>query len=128
MSERNGDLGQGTLEIYKVKLQKWVPACVNNWVQTSSPAQVCMLLGYNSVNASKVTIRDTNLTINPSGKDLTAIWRMMQSKRSNLIKEFASCSNDNHPVVDLTCSNYGKLSLISITKVEMIEMIIYLYI
>lgn len=87
-------------------MKKWVPACVKNWDPATSPASVCSMLGYNSVNSSKLTIRDTNLTLAPLTDD-SAIWRMYQRKRSNLIKEFARCPNENHPVVDLTCSNYG---------------------
>lgn len=107
LSERNGDLGKGTLEIYKVKMQKWVPACVNHWNPSTSPTMVCSMLGYNSVNSSKLTMRDSDITIYPQNKDTTAIWRMMQKKRTNLVKEFGSCPSEHHPVVDLTCSNYG---------------------
>lgn len=112
LSERNGDLGKGILEIYKVNLKKWVPACVSNWNQNSSPTMVCSLLGYNSVNSSRITMRNTNQTLTPSSannKDPNNIARMYQRKKTNLIKEFGSCSsNENHPVIDLTCSNYGK--------------------
>lgn len=111
LSERNGDLGKGILEIYKVSLKKWVPACVSNWNPNSSPTMVCSLLGYNSVNSSRITMRNTNQTLTPSpasSKDANNIARMYQRKRTNLIKEFGSCSsNENHPVIDLTCSNYG---------------------
>lgn len=112
LSEQNGDLGKGILEIYKVNLKKWVPACVSNWNQNSSPTMVCSLLGYSSVNSSRITNHLTNQTIIPpptTGKDTSNIARMYQRKRTNLIKEFGSCSaNENHPVIDLTCSNYGK--------------------
>lgn len=109
LSERNGDLGKGILEIYKVTLKKWVPACVSNWNTATSPTMVCSLLGYNSVNSSRITMRNTNQTLTPSTKDSNSIWRMYQRKKTNLIREFGSCSaNENHPVIDLTCSNYGK--------------------
>lgn len=112
LSERNGDLGKGILEIYKVSLKKWVPACVTNWNQNSSPTMVCSLLGYNSVNSSRVTTRHTNKTLTPSqqsSKDPNVIARMYQRRQTNLIREFGSCSaSENHPVIDLTCSNYGK--------------------
>lgn len=111
LSERNGDLGKGVLEIFKVKIKKWVPACVNNWDSSTSPAHVCSMLGYSSVNSSKVTHRNTDLAVSPPTKDTPAIWRMIQRKRSNLIKEFANCPNEHHPVVDLTCSNYGKYTI-----------------
>lgn len=114
LSERNGDLGKGILEIYKVSLKKWVPACVSNWNQNSSPTMVCSMLGYNSVNSSRITMRNTNQTLTPSStntKDPNNIARMYQRKKTNLIKEFGSCSsNENHPVIDLTCSNYGNYS------------------
>lgn len=118
LSERNGDLGKGILEIYKVSLKKWVPACVANWHQTTSPTMVCSLLGYNSVNSSRVATRNTNQTLTPSSsntKDPNNIARMYQRKKTNLIKEFGSCtSNENHPVLDLTCTNYGEWDFISL--------------
>lgn len=98
-----------------MNLKKWVPACVSNWNQNSSPTMVCSLLGYNSVNSSRITMRNTNQTLTPSSansKDPNNIARMYQRKKTNLIKEFGSCSsNENHPVIDLTCSNYGNYSL-----------------
>lgn len=101
------------MEIYRVSLKKWVPACVTHWNPATSPTMVCSLLGYNSVNSSRITMRATNQTLTPSVtnfKDSNGIWRMYQRKKNNLIKEFASCStNENHPVIDLTCSNYGML-------------------
>lgn len=125
LNERNGDLGKGILEIYKVQMKKWVPACVQHWNPSTSPASVCSMLGYSSVNSSKLTMRDTNLTLSPSAtsKDETAIWRMYQRKRSNLIKEFASCPNDNHPVVDLTCSNYGTFSIFELSSKLWFELV-----
>lgn len=111
LSERNGDLGKGILEIYKVSLKKWVPACVSNWNPNLSPTTVCSLLGYNSVNSTRITMRHTNQTLTPptSAKDTNTIARMYQRKKTNLIKEFGSCnSNENHPVIDLTCSHYGE--------------------
>lgn len=116
LSERNGDLGKGILEIYKVNLKKWVPACVTNWNQNSSPTMVCSLLGYNSVNSSRVTTRHTNQTLTPSSnaKDPNGIARMYQRRQTNLIKEFGSCSsNENHPVIDITCTNYGIYSFLT---------------
>lgn len=112
LSEQNGDLGKGFLEVYRVKLKKWVPACVANWDPQTSPASVCSLLGYTSVNSSRLAMRDSNLTLLPSSRDSTALWHMYQQKRSNIIKEFSNCPAHNYPVVDLTCSNYGKLNKI----------------
>lgn len=52
LSERNGDLGRGTLEIYKADLKVWKPACIGHWDSSTSPSAVCSLLGgYSSVNS-----------------------------------------------------------------------------
>ena len=42
---------------------------------------------------------------------------MYQRKKTNLIKEFGSCtSNENHAVLDLTCTNYGECVYWSMAK------------
>lgn len=46
LSEKNGDEGRGQLEIFRPELQKWIPACVTHWDQSSSPNAICALLGY----------------------------------------------------------------------------------
>lgn len=107
LSERYGDIGKGTLEVYKPDAKLWVPACVNQWEQSTSPAEVCTMLGYSSVNSSRVTMRKSKSIVSPD-KDTPAMWRMSQKKHRNLLKEFNSCPvNENYQVVDLTCSNYG---------------------
>lgn len=105
LSERNGDLGKGILEIYKVNQKKWVPACVDRWSPATSPTMVCSLLGYNSVNSSRLTMPNTNQTLPPP---INSVSRMYQRKKNNLIKEFGNCKDKSHAIVDLTCSNYGK--------------------
>lgn len=110
LSERYGDIGKGTLEVYKPDAKLWVPACVNQWEQSTSPAEVCTMLGYSSVNSSRVTMRKSKIIVSPD-KDTPAMWRMSQKKHRNLLKEFNSCPvNENYQVVDLTCSNYGNFT------------------
>lgn len=107
LSERNGDLGRGRLEIYKTDKKQWTPACVSNWDAATSPSTVCSMLGYSSVNSSKLTMRGTNITVQPNSKDTQGMWRMYKSKGTNLIKEFSTCSEkEKYPIVDLTCSNF----------------------
>ncbi|XP_050092170.1 uncharacterized protein LOC126575496 [Anopheles aquasalis] len=105
LSERNGDLGRGTLEVYKADLKQWAPACVKNWDPATSPTMICSLLGYSSVNSSRTAMRGSNRTL-VSTKDASSLWRMAQ-KEWNLIKEFNSCDiNSRYPVAELTCSNF----------------------
>ncbi|XP_055607996.1 uncharacterized protein LOC129755498 [Uranotaenia lowii] len=111
LSERNGDLGRGTLEVYKAELKQWAPACVRNWDPAASPAKICSMLGYSSVNSSRTTMRGSNRTLIGT-KDASSMWRMYQKKHSNMIKEFNSCDiNARYPVAELTCSNFecGKI-------------------
>lgn len=69
------------------------------------------MLGYSSVNSSLLTMRGSNVSIEPPTKDTPAMWRMYQKKQSNLMKEFSSCPiNGNYSVVHLTCSNFGKIN------------------
>ncbi|XP_062543305.1 uncharacterized protein LOC134210895 [Armigeres subalbatus] len=107
LSERNGDLGRGTLEVYKANLKQWAPACVKNWDPATSPTLICSMLGYSSVNSSRTTMRGSNRTLIGT-KDASSMWRMYQKKSTNMLKEFNSCDvNSRYPVAELTCSNFA---------------------
>lgn len=111
LSERNGDLGKGTLEVYRADIKLWAPACVTNWDSAASPTAVCSMLGYSSVNSSRLKMRGSNITMNPSTKNSRAMMRMNNEKNSNLMKEFAKCGgNGEYPVAELTCTNFRKQS------------------
>ncbi|XP_055528034.1 uncharacterized protein LOC129720570 isoform X2 [Wyeomyia smithii] len=106
LSERNGDLGRGTLEVFKGDKNQWAPACVKNWDPATSPTTICSMLGYSSVNSSRTTMRGSNRTV-VGIKDASSMWRMYQKKHGNMIKEFNSCDiNSRYPVAELTCSNF----------------------
>ncbi|XP_059616149.1 uncharacterized protein LOC132261342 [Phlebotomus argentipes] len=111
LSERNGDLGRGTLEVYRANVKKWAPACISNWDPSTSPTTVCSMLGYSSVNSSRLKMIGTNITMVTPTKDTPAMWRMYQKRQTNLMKEFTNCPSSMYPVVELTCSNFecGKI-------------------
>uniref|UniRef100_A0A1B0C9Z5 Putative trypsin-like serine protease n=1 Tax=Lutzomyia longipalpis TaxID=7200 RepID=A0A1B0C9Z5_LUTLO len=106
LSERNGDLGRGTLEVYRANVKKWAPACISNWDPSTSPTTVCSILGYSSVNSSRLKMIGTNITMVTPTKDTPAMWRMYQKRQTNLMKEFTNCPTSMYPVVELTCSNF----------------------
>lgn len=111
LSDRSGDVGKGTLEVFKPQLKEWVPACIGDWDPSTSPMEVCTMLGYSSVNSSQLSMRHSHALVS-SQNDPQAMWRMYQKHR-NLIKEFNSCpASANYKVVNLTCSNYGELFII----------------
>jgi len=45
LSQRNGDVGEGRLEVYHAEMGKFMPACVSHW-ESTSPQEVCAMLGY----------------------------------------------------------------------------------
>ncbi|KAG5677344.1 hypothetical protein PVAND_007109 [Polypedilum vanderplanki] len=106
LSSTNGDLGRGTLEVYKASRKRWEPACIRTWDAQNSPSKVCTMLGYSSVNSSRLLRRGTNTTMNVN-QDTQVYMRMAQRKTSTLLREYTSCNdNSTQVVVELTCSNF----------------------
>lgn len=107
LSERNGDLGKGTLEVYKADKHIWMPACIKNWGMTT-PTEICSMLGYSSVNSSKMLNTTNNTILPPHNRDTSRNQRQNQNKKTNWLKEFTSCNEkQTATVVELTCANYG---------------------
>ncbi|XP_055917784.1 uncharacterized protein LOC129950036 isoform X2 [Eupeodes corollae] len=107
LSERNGDLGKGVLEVFRFSSHKWTPACVKNWDRSVSPTAVCSMLGYSSVNATSVVTQKTHRPLLTSVNVSTDIWKMYSKKRSNLMQEFSSCTpEEDFPIAELTCTNF----------------------
>ncbi|XP_055853565.1 uncharacterized protein LOC129917171 isoform X2 [Episyrphus balteatus] len=107
LSERNGDLGKGVLEVFRFSSHKWTPACVKNWDRSVSPTAVCSMLGYNSVNATSVVTQKTHRPLLTSVNVSTDIWKMYSKKRANLMQEFSSCTpEEDFPIAELTCANF----------------------
>lgn len=46
LSESNGDVARGQLQLFKPQEQKWQPACISHWDVNTSPGVVCGMLGY----------------------------------------------------------------------------------
>ena len=45
LSQRNGDVGEGRLEVYHAEMGKFMPACIPYW-DSSSAKTICSMLGY----------------------------------------------------------------------------------
>lgn len=45
LSESNGDIGRGRLQVYNSENSTFIPACISHWESTSAQA-ICNLLGY----------------------------------------------------------------------------------
>ncbi|EDW79846.1 uncharacterized protein Dwil_GK18003 [Drosophila willistoni] len=107
LSERNGDVGSGVLEVFRYGMRQWMPACVKNWDRAVSPSAVCSILGYSAVNATSVVTQHTHRSLLASVNVSTDIWKMYAKRRSTLMQEFANCKqSEDYPIAELTCSNY----------------------
>ncbi|KMY92016.1 uncharacterized protein LOC6733393 [Drosophila simulans] len=107
LSERNGDVGTGVLEVYRIGQRQWMPACVKNWDRAVSPSAVCSILGYSAVNATSVLTQLTHRPLLATVNVSTDIWKMYAKRKSTLMQEFANCKKtEDYPMADLTCSNY----------------------
>ncbi|XP_046620350.1 atrial natriuretic peptide-converting enzyme-like isoform X1 [Neodiprion virginianus] len=108
LSERNGDIGKGRLEIYHAENGNFSPACVMNWDAETSPHQICSYLGYKVANSSVLSRNGTNVSM-PQRKIETSVqWRLAQKTNTNILKELRRCTKyENYPTVELACSEYG---------------------
>ncbi|XP_011873137.1 PREDICTED: atrial natriuretic peptide-converting enzyme isoform X2 [Vollenhovia emeryi] len=100
LSTRNGDVGEGRLDVYHAEMGKFMPACVSHWGSTS-PQEVCAMLGYTVSNGFK--LMNSNLTTIESRSS------GYRNKNSNLLKQFQGCikERDLYPMVSLTCVKYA---------------------
>lgn len=119
LSGQFGDVGQGLLEVYKPQTLEWTPACVNHWDRNKSPMEVCTMLGYSSVNASRVMMSQPPNAVVSARRDAIADIRFGQKfaalplappphQQRNLLHSFNQCTNmSNYQMAELTCSNFG---------------------
>ncbi|XP_048507998.1 atrial natriuretic peptide-converting enzyme [Athalia rosae] len=108
LSERNGDIGRGRLEIYHAENGDFSPACVRNWDATTSPHQICSFLGYTVANSSVLSRNGTNFPMPPQKIETSVRWRLAQKTNTNILKELRRCSKyESYPTVELACSEYG---------------------
>ncbi|XP_033366977.1 uncharacterized protein LOC117243520 [Bombus vosnesenskii] len=97
LSQRNGDVGEGRLEVYHAEMGKFMPACIPYW-DSNSAKTICSMLGYTAPLSSRLMAQGMNLT-----------QRESKTHRTNLLKEFQECITDQeaYPTAELTCSEYA---------------------
>ncbi|KYN29072.1 Atrial natriuretic peptide-converting enzyme [Trachymyrmex cornetzi] len=99
LSHRNGDVGEGRLEVYHAEMGKFMPACVSHWEPTTSPQEVCAMLGYKGTVSNGTKLMNDSLSIVLSS----------EYRNKNLLKQFQGCIKDRepYPMVKLTCVDYA---------------------
>ncbi|KAG7205357.1 hypothetical protein KM043_007357 [Ampulex compressa] len=97
LSQRNGDIGEGRLEVYHAEMGKFMPACISHWESGSAKA-ICSMLGYTVANSSTLLIKDSNITQFET-----------RTSRKSLLREFQECITDReiYPTAEVTCSEYA---------------------
>ncbi|XP_044580034.1 atrial natriuretic peptide-converting enzyme-like isoform X2 [Cotesia glomerata] len=107
LSEMNGDNGKGRLQVYNVKNDTFVPACIPNW-HSSLAQSICNLLGYTVAESSSLSMKNNDVAVNEPLIDTSQGWRLAQKSGRNLLKELQSCTNkEDYLTVDLSCSEYA---------------------
>nr|KAF7435742.1 hypothetical protein H0235_003933 [Vespula pensylvanica] len=106
LSQKNGDIGKGLLEVYHAEMGKFMPACIPPKAHVTAQA-ICSLLGYTVALSSTFSTKDGNLTTIQAFNESNQ-YRRLTPKRS-LLKKFQACVKEDgdYPTVKLTCSEYA---------------------
>ncbi|XP_046818808.1 uncharacterized protein LOC124424171 isoform X1 [Vespa crabro] len=106
LSQKNGDIGKGLLEVYHAEMGKFMPACIPPKMHVTAQA-ICSLLGYTVALSSDFSNKDGNLTMIQAFNESNQ-YRRLTPKRS-LLKKFQACvkEDEDYPTVKLTCSEYA---------------------
>ncbi|XP_008211465.1 atrial natriuretic peptide-converting enzyme isoform X2 [Nasonia vitripennis] len=106
LSERNGDVGRGRLEVYHARKGKFIPACIAHWTPSRAKS-MCALLGYKLVNSSTLVMSESNVSIAEPVLETSQRWRLAQKNQGNLLQELQQCSDQkDYSSIDLVCSGY----------------------
>ncbi|KAL4705621.1 hypothetical protein ACJJTC_018743 [Scirpophaga incertulas] len=106
LSEMNGDVGRGELQVYRAVNQSWYPACLSS-IDDTTALKLCSMLGYSSVNTSEVAVAARARGRAPLPLQGAAqSYRAFQRSEGGLLRELRECRHDASRV-HLVCDNYG---------------------
>ncbi|KAJ2948212.1 hypothetical protein O0L34_g10022 [Tuta absoluta] len=102
LSEVNGDVGRGELQVYRAANQSWFPACISSLDDTTA-TELCTMLGYSWSNKSAIIGGRSARARHGAEKSY------LEFKRSEggLLQELHTCRRDSARV-HLLCHNYGE--------------------
>ncbi|XP_025270509.1 uncharacterized protein LOC105249312 isoform X1 [Camponotus floridanus] len=98
LSNRNGDIGEGRLEVYHAEMGRYMPACIANSKLTSAE-KICAMLGY------RASLGLTLLMNNTTQPNLN---NNIEWENFPLLRQFQSCIKERepYPMTTLTCDGY----------------------
>ncbi|CAG9796269.1 unnamed protein product [Diatraea saccharalis] len=107
LSEANGDVGQGELQVYRAVNQSWYPACLSNLDDTTA-LKLCSMLGYSWVNSSEVIHPGKKAGPRAGRVQIQGVaqsYRTFLRNEGGLLRELKDCRHDSARV-HLICNNY----------------------
>ncbi|CAB3256166.1 unnamed protein product [Arctia plantaginis] len=122
LSQANGDVGRGELQVYRAANHSWFPACITT-LDDDTATKLCSILGYSFLNKSKAVINESkpavssikaavNVSATPSPRaswfhehGAAQTYRAFLRTQGGLLKELKECRRDS-PRVHLVCNNY----------------------
>ncbi|CAG4953685.1 unnamed protein product [Colias eurytheme] len=119
LSESNGDVGAGEVQVYRAANQSWFPACLAAApLDRDTAAEICSMLGYTIVNKSRViggaARAGRTHPLTPSGAQaagqalvhgVAQSYRAFQRSEGGLLRELKDCRHDSKKI-HLICNNY----------------------
>ncbi|KOB70609.1 putative transmembrane protease, serine, partial [Operophtera brumata] len=102
LSEANGDIGSGELQVYRAANHSWFPACLSTLDETTA-LKLCSMLGYSWVNKSHAVEGTGSGRVHGAAHSYKTFLR----KEGGLLKELRECQQDSTRV-HLICNSYGK--------------------
>ncbi|XP_072938514.1 atrial natriuretic peptide-converting enzyme [Epargyreus clarus] len=110
LSEANGDIGRGELQVYRAANQSWFSACITT-LDHSTASKLCSMLGYSWVNRSDAVggagsrAGRGHLLPLPHVQGVAQSYRVFQRSEGGLLRELKDCRHDTTRI-QLVCSNY----------------------
>ncbi|KAF9795901.1 hypothetical protein SFRURICE_017765 [Spodoptera frugiperda] len=122
LSQANGDVGRGELQVYRAANHSWFPACITT-LDDDTALKLCSILGYSFLNKSQAVINESrpevssikaavNVSATPGPRasfvhehGAAQTYRAFLRSQGGLLKELKECRQDS-PRVHLVCDKY----------------------
>ncbi len=108
LSETMGQTGEGRLEAWSAQTNSWQSVCGEGWDVSVQSDRACHILGYKTVNETKIRDETTAQSLEPHNRVGNTIitkytsMKILFDKRKN-----NGCKNGKNIAVFLKCHQFG---------------------
>ncbi len=108
LSESMGQIGEGRLEAWSAQTNSWQSVCGEDWNVSVQSDRACNILGYKTVNETKIRDETTAQSLEPHNRVGNTIitkytpMKILFNKRKN-----NGCRNGKNMAVFLKCDQFG---------------------